>query len=199
MTDGEFATVLALPYEQHGIEFKGARPRSDKVFFAKVARAALGMSNRRDGGVVVIGVDDEGGHLDPVGLIPEVLQTWTYDAVAEGISAYADPNVVFDLEVRRNDARDYVVLLVHEFEDIPVICRQSYPEILRGGALYVRTRRKPETSEVPSQTEMRELLELATERRLRAFLSTMSRVGFTLPPAPRDADETLFDKQLQDF
>lgn len=64
-----------------------------------------------------------------------------------------------------------------------MICRKGYPTnpypgqqaILRAGAIYVRTRRKPETSEPPGQTEMRELIELATEERLRSFLGTVGQ------------------------
>ena len=68
MTDEEFAQLLALSHEISGVEFKGPGARSDRRLFARVVRAALGMANRRDGGTVVIGVEDTGSSLNPVGL-----------------------------------------------------------------------------------------------------------------------------------
>ena len=200
MTDEEFASILTLQYEQHGIEFKGALARTEKPFLAKVVRAVLGMSNRRDGGLIVIGVEETGAGLNAVGLSADVLATWTYDLVAEALSNFADPNIVFDLEIRTNHGRSFVVLLVHEFEDIPVICKQDYPDVLRKGGLYVRARRKPETSEIPSQTEMRELMELAVEKRLRQYLATVARAGVNLGRAVTGQDDThRFEEQLRDF
>lgn len=60
MTNQEFASYLALNHELQGVEFKGPGPRSDKQLFAKVVRAVLGIANRRDGGLLIIGVDDKG-------------------------------------------------------------------------------------------------------------------------------------------
>ena len=42
----------------------------------------------------------------------------------------------------------------------------------------------PETSEIPTQTEMRELLEMATEKRLRSHLDYLRRVGLIDLPSP---------------
>ena len=201
MTDQEFAEILALGRETSGTEFKGPGPRSDRRVFAQVVRAILGMSNRRDGGRVIVGVEDNRNVLNPVGLNEEDLATWNYDDVADGIAAYADPGVSFDLEVREYNGGRYVVLHIQEFEDIPVLCKQPYQDVLRNGACYVRPRRKPETTEIPTQADMRDLLDLATEKSLRRFIAQAQRAGLILLPnvTPPTADQELFDQQLGDL
>lgn len=91
MTDLEFAQLIALEYEQSGVEFKGPGSLSNGRLAAQVVKAVLGMANRRDGGVVIIGVEESEGRLKPVGLTDEQLVTWDYDKVAERIAQYADP------------------------------------------------------------------------------------------------------------
>ena len=199
MTNQEFAQLLALRHEMSGVEFKGPGTRSDRPFFAQIVRVMLGMANRRDGGTVVIGVEDVGTTLSPVGLTDEQGITWRYDDVADGISAYADPNVSFDLEIKLHESKQYVVLEISEFEDIPVLCKRSYQSILRNGACYVRTRRKPETSEIPAQAEMRDLLDLATEKAFRKFIAQAQRAGMNSFGTPQPDDEDLFDQQLGDM
>ncbi len=197
MTDEEFADLLSLGHERRGIEFKGCRPRTDRVFFAKVARAAIGMANRRNGGYVIIGVEDSSGTLTPTGLCAEDLRTWKYDDVAVSISGYADPSIGFELETMTYLSNKYIVITVYEFEEIPILCKNNCGDVLRKGACYVRSRHKPETSEIPSQEEMRELLELATEKRLRKFLAQAKAAGLTnlaILQQPTDAD--LFARQL---
>lgn len=199
MTDEEFAQLLALSHELSGVEFKGPGARSDRQLFARVVRAALGMANRRDGGTVVIGVEDTGASLNPVGLSDNDLDSWRYDYVADGIAAYVDPSVSFELEIKEYDGKKYVVLIVGEFEDIPVLCKRSYQSVLRDGACYVRTRRKPETSEIPAQAEMRDLLDLATEKALRKFITQAQRAGLISSGTPLPDDRDLFDQQLENL
>jgi predicted HTH transcriptional regulator len=123
MTDQEFAEIFALRHEVRGVEFKGPGPRSDRQLFAQVVRAVLGMANRRDGGTLVIGVEDNGGVLNPVGLSAGDLVTWRYDDMADGVASYADPSVGFELEVKEYNGGNYIVLNVEEFTDIPVCAR----------------------------------------------------------------------------
>jgi hypothetical protein len=85
------------------------------------------------------------------------------------------------------------VIQVFEFADIPHICSKDYPKVLRNGALYVRTRRLPETSEVPTSIEMREVVDLATRKSLRAYVKAAEDAGVTLTAhstdrAPYDAE-----------
>ena len=58
MTDEEFAQILSYGHETSGVEFKSSGSRTDRGLFAQVAKAVLAMSNRRNGGAVILGVVD---------------------------------------------------------------------------------------------------------------------------------------------
>lgn len=164
-----------------------------------MVKAALGMSNRQYGGLVIIGVRDDRGTLVPVGLTDNELRTWNFDRVADRFASYADPGVTFELEVVELDGNRYVVLRVEEFSDIPVLCKRPYPDVLREGACYVRTRRKPETSEIPTQADMRDLLDIAIEKGMMKYIERARRVGLIAGPlefAATTPDEDYFDAQL---
>ena len=182
MTDEEFAQIMGLAHEIRGLEFKGPGRSTDRRLFAQVVKAVLGMANRRDGGRVVVGVEDLGDSLHPVGLDVTQLATWNYDDVADRIATYADPSVAFDLEVTEYNGRSYVVIQVEEFADVSVLCKRAYDDVLRDGACYVRPRRKPETTEIPTYADMRDLLDLAVEKGVRRLLAQVQRVGLTVPP-----------------
>ena len=155
------------------------------------------MANRRDGGIVIIGVEDNESTLLPVGLSNDDLTNWTYDNVADQVARYADPSVSFDLEVKVYDGTSYIILEVAEFLDLPVLCKRAYDNVLRDGACYVRTRRKPETSEIPTQSEMRDLLDLAIDKGVNRYLERARQVGlYVPPPTVRPTDLELFDEQL---
>lgn len=200
MTKEEFTSILSLGHELTGIEFKGPGLISDKHLFAKVTEAILGMANRRDGGRIVIGVHDNAGVLEPTGMSKSDAEAWKYDDVAGKLAEYADPSVSFNLEIQEHNSKYYVTLTISEFEDIPVLCKKDYPDVLRKGACYVRTRRKPETTEIPTQEDMRDLLDLATEKSLRKILKLVSRTGGLITPShPGNtiaSQQELFDKQI---
>jgi predicted HTH transcriptional regulator len=198
MTDQEFAQILALGHETRSIEFKSPGPLSSRRLAAQVVRAVLGMANRPDDGRVIIGVEDNGGIINPVGLSVSDLAIWSYDDVAARIAVCADPGVEFDLEVKEYNGNQYIVTQVKEFADIPVLCKRSYDNVLREGACYVRSRRKPETSEVPTLADMRDLLDLATEKRLQEHLALLERVGLIVLPATRLPSIERFEQQRGD-
>ena len=202
MTEQEFKEMLAYGREQIGVEFKGPGSRiANKQLFAKVVRAMLSMANRRNGGAVIIGIDEDvNGRLLPTGLLESDLVTWNiYDDLADAVARYADPYVKFDLETLKYDGKTFVVIQVDEFDDIPVLCNKDYPDVLREGACYVRTRRKPETAEIPTQAEMRDLLELATIKALRKYVSVARAAGFEITEATKRSDDQLFKRQLGDL
>ena len=198
MTDEEFAQILALGHETRGVEFKGPGPLSNRRLAAQVVRAVLGMANRRDGGVVIIGVEDNNNALNPVGLHADEVATWNYDDVADRIAVYADPSVEFELEPKGYNGNQYVVIQVEEFADVPVICKRSYDDVLRDGACYVRSRRKPETSEVPTFADMRDLLDLAIDKGVVQYLDRARRLGLivTQISEPPSGGREPFDQQL---
>jgi hypothetical protein len=91
----------------------------------------------------------------------------------------------------------YLWIEVREFDEIPVICRKSYGDILSGGKLYTRTWRRPESAEVPGSVEMREIIDMATEKSLRAFAQRAARAGIAVPGASLPTAEQAFEEQLR--
>ena len=201
MTEEEIDELIARGHELTGVEFKGAGPRTDKLLQAKVIRAAMGMSNRRDGGLVIIGVDDHGKSLIANGLSSKDLRTWQYDHVSTSFASHADPSINFELEVVDYRGEMLVVLHVQEFSEVPVLCKKPMSVAgkveLREGACYVRSLRKPETAEFSTQEDTRSLLDMALLKALRKWVSqaqSAGLIGNPAPPEPSDGD--LFDSQL---
>ncbi len=89
------------------------------------------------------------------------------------------------------------VMKVFEFDDLPHICVRDYPGVLRSGAVYVRPRRAPETVEIASSVEMRELLDLATEKSVRRFLATAERAGVRVSAQEHDDAAKAFEAESE--
>src|SRR5947209_6511941 len=102
ITQEQFEEFSALEHEIPSVEFKCLEFRKDNPLFGKVVRAAIGMANRRDGGLIIIGVSDHSGILSPTGLSEEQLTTWRYDDIADGFAAHADPPISFDFAIQES-------------------------------------------------------------------------------------------------
>jgi predicted HTH transcriptional regulator len=203
VTEEEFESLLARGYETDGVEFKGSWTRKEKLFLARVVRAILGMANRRDGGLVILGVE-ESTKLDPVGLTDEQAESWlNYDDLSASVNEYASPCVRLEPELHTFWGKKFVFIRVHQFDDIPILCAKEYAApLLRKGACYVRARHKPETSELPSEEEMRELLELAIDKGVRKFVTRAKKAGLfpTMPSTPAPpTDEAMFEKLIEEM
>jgi predicted HTH transcriptional regulator len=91
LTNEQLADYHALGHELKGVEFKGAGLRTDQPLQAKIVRAALGMANRRSGGLIILGVDRRADVLYPTGGTSAPLASWrSYDVVGDMLNAYAD-------------------------------------------------------------------------------------------------------------
>lgn len=201
MNEVEFKQIMAIGREQSGVEFKCGGTRKDKRLLVRVIRAVISMANRRDGGKVIIGVDEgDNSELLQTGVTDEDLKTWNYDDFADSVAEYTDPSVNFDIQVLPVDGKKFLIIEVSEFEEFPVICKKTYDGVLRSGAIYVRPRRKPESIELPSYVDMQDLLEIAIDKGIRKFIARADRVG--LLPSSRDEenrDSENYDNQVEDF
>ncbi|MEX0865396.1 MAG: ATP-binding protein [Acidimicrobiia bacterium] len=185
MTAPEFDELLRRG-EPGGVEFKGSVPRESEGRF-KIVRAALGLSNRQDGGFIVLGVDEDAERIPvPVGVTPDVKAGWTYDNSADLFSEYADPRIRFEIDHHESDGRVFIVFRIHEFDELPVLCKRDGPG-LRRGTCYVRPRGRAQTVEVATHEDMRELIDLATEKALRRLLRRVDRAGGEVI-APEEGD-----------
>ncbi len=177
--------LLAFGREQPGVEFKSAGSRTtDSTLRAKVVRAVLAMANRRDGGTVIIGVKEVANGLALDGLSAPQAASWKHDDLADTVAEYADPRVAFDSYALDVNGSTLIVISVEEFADVPVVCKRNFQDgkqlILRDGAVYVRSNRKPESREVANYDEMRELLDVATDRGVRRFVARATEAGLVI-------------------
>jgi predicted HTH transcriptional regulator len=193
LSSEDIRALIAFGREQSGVEFKSAGDRSDPALRGRVIRGMLAMANRRDGGTVIVGVREEPTGLRLDGLDAMQITSWKHDSLSDTVAEYADPRIGFDSYPIAVDGHALLVIEVREFSEVPVICKRTMQEgktlVLRDGAMYVRSNRKPESREVASYDEMRELLDIATDKGVRAFVSRARGAGLdvTFAPGPDNA------------
>lgn len=181
--------------ESRHLEYKQSISWKETHIRINIIKAILGMANTPDGGTIIIGMEKQTDNsYIPKGVIADHLTTFqSEDEIKDLVSTYADPYVEFDVRIDEHESKKYVIFSISEFAELPVICKKEYPDILRRGALYIRSKRKPETIEIPSQVEMRELLELAIDKgNLR-----LAKRGYRLPG--KTDDKAQYEQQLEDF
>jgi predicted HTH transcriptional regulator len=184
--------LLAQGSESY-VDYKTAMAApADKRGWAKLAKHVIGLSNRKDGGFLLIGVED--GTLRSIGLTPEQVASWDAAKVNAALAPYAVPRpVVQVIRGAMPDGKILVAVRVVPFEEQPLVCTRSVPgergngPILRHGALYIRTE-ATETREVSTEAEMRELLGRAYVKKADRLLMEIKALidahwpGATLPP-----------------
>lgn len=196
-TDNQmFVNLIFRGYEERNLEYKRSISWNDSLTKLRIAKSILAMSNIRDGGYIIIGIEEEDGHFIPTGMNEDDLVTFNSDDIADFVSTCADPYVRFSLHNIEFEDKKFLVLQVEEFEKIPVICKKDYGNILHKGVIYTRSRRKPESIAIPSQNEMREILDIAIEKGIKEYIERSLRVGTTLT---KPSDKEQFNRQLEEF
>ncbi len=140
---------------------------------ASLAKDVIGWSNCKDGGYLLIGVDDK--THDPAGLSEAQVATWDAADLTSSLSAFAAPPPV--VQVFRGSLPDGTILVavrVVPFQDQPLVCIKSVDHrghsVTRSGALYIRAP-GTQTKEITTEAEMRELLGRAYVTRADRLLS----------------------------
>ncbi len=197
LSNEEVAALLDSGYELRSVEFKGPGTTANVDFVAKVARAALAMANQRDGGFVIIGVDED----DDVrsGLTADQLTEWMdYDNVSDKLNRYADPPMRLDRAHRQlPDGRDVVVLQIAEFDDIPILAARDYERVIRRGELFTRSFRKPESSARHTQNELRAVLDLATQKQITKFVALAGAAN--LAPVGEQSSQSRYEEESREY
>ncbi len=193
MTDDEFRNIIYYGRELRNIEYKESLDWNDNDHKAKIVKCLLALSNLMDGGYLVLGVED--GSYKPVGMKDEDYELLAQDDIADHVKNYADPYLEFELDKIIDDGKMFAVFKVFAFEEVPVLCKKPFPNVLRKGAIYTRSKTgKPETIEVPSHVEMREIVNTAVEKGIRLLLEKTKRVGISL--SMDNTDDAKYDEEL---
>jgi predicted HTH transcriptional regulator len=166
MSPEALESLLAGARETDSVEFKGAMPWDKNI----LVRDILAMANVIDGGTIVIGVGEQGNEFVRQGLSAANLATYDYDAMRDQIDPFADPRVVFSCDVLTDsEGRQYAVIEVAPFEELPVICARDGADV-QAGTIYFRSRsRRPESARVNRAEDMREIVETSISRRLHSL------------------------------
>jgi predicted HTH transcriptional regulator len=186
------------PNEERNLEFKQSVSWKDSDVKAKITKSILAMANLKDGGQVVIGKGEQPDRTFKLtGMNQDDFESFDPDAMKDFVKNYADPYVQFSVRKYVAGGKNFILIKVEEFDTLPIICKKSCGETLQCGQMYTRSRGKPESIQIPTQTEMREIVSMAVEKEMRHFFERMSRAGL-IPSIPSEpSDSKLFDKELE--
>ncbi len=185
MTTSEIETLLEAARETQSLEFKSAMSWDVR----KLARSLLALANVEDGGIIVIGIRNDGTRE---GLSPIEVQTYKLDGMKDQLRNYADPHVDFSFEIAIDKGGlSLGVIRVFPFRDTPVICcKDDDAARTRNGIIYYRnTDRRPESAPVSNSYDMRSIVQSAAFRMFRRF---RAHGAFTVSD-----DSERFDQELE--
>jgi predicted HTH transcriptional regulator len=190
--------------EKRNIEYKDSMSWKDKNVRVRITRSILGMANLPSGGYIVFGVRQNGNEFVPSGMDLEHSESFTQDNVDDFVRNYAEPFVEVSVTRYLHREKIYVIIQVNGFEELPVICKKDEKLkdgsiYLKQGLIYTRSRSKVETTEVRTQTEMREIIEQAVDKSLHKFIDRMGRAGILSLISAEPSSDDRFDEQLREM
>lgn len=183
----DLVTLVEFGREQRGLEYKQSLEWDQNAVKIKLTKSCMAMSNLRDGGDIVIGVEDD--TFRPVGMAAHDFESFTNDHVADFLNQYAEPAVELQVIKGSVETRLFVVIRVSPFSQQLTICRREGgdgTEKIYKGEIYIRPPGKPETRRVETAAEMRELIEISVEREMER-MRRLAPEAFALPPDHDDA------------
>lgn len=199
----EYADYIELGREARGVEYKRSQSWEDRRL--ALTKTVLAMANTIDGGIIVIGMRKEGESYVAEGVEPDHLVSFKQDDITTYVNERTSSPVELSLSPYVHEDKTFLLIQVSEFAEFPIICTRdghsadNRQQLLRRGALYIRSRRRVESAEVSSEAEMREVLRRAIDKGLQQEIGRLRRLGFLIggTPSLEETNRQAFDSQLE--
>ena len=156
---------------------------------SSLAKDFLAMANVRDGGFIVIGVEDE--TFRRIGVTEEAMSTFVLDTMRDQMAKFADPHVTFSVTFPRDiKGTTFVAIRVEPFNQIPVICRKNGNDVKEGAIYYRNTNKRVQSAQISNSYDMRDLILMAAAR-TNSYLANMGLVLNQVDDSQKQFDDEL--------
>lgn len=203
-TSEQMIQYIETSEESDNIDAKGPMTWDGAEESAGLAKDIAAFANSRDGGVLVIGKHERSpGQFDLNGVSEDQARSFETTKVATWINNRFAPAVRLVCQRVEHEGSTFIVILVSEFEDIPILCTKSYQypdskkQILREGTIYVRTA-NAESAPLRSVEELRSLIGLATTKRADQMLQLFDAMLKGRPLTAQTTDAEEFARELKE-
>lgn len=178
--------AIEFGIETRTIEFKSALPFETLKY--KVAKCAQGMSNNRDGGVVILGINEPAqGHFNFVGLTDELLADYGRDRLYTFINSYASPAIEHRRLEVTVESRNFLGLIIPPLGRTPTICRNDTPQtvtdnrdVMHRGDIFIRPAHSISTERACSAADLEPILNACANLRAAEIVRILTESGATM-------------------
>lgn len=205
-TPSELIRFIEAAGESSNIDAKGPMEWDGGEASAGLTKDILAFANIRDGGVIVIGKEEvSSGAFKLTGLTSQQANSFDTTKVATWVNNHIAPPVSLVCNRVEHDGKQFIVLTVAEFGDVPVICTRPFelagkpPKVvLRKGAIYVRTA-NAESAPLSSIEDLRTLIGLATRKRGQELLTMFESMLKGKPLLALPSDDEKFQAEQKEI
>lgn len=185
MTTDDLETLLQAQEESPSLEFKASMPWDVR----SLAKDLLAMANVQDGGVIVIGVEDETWLRK--GIETQHRDSYNVQTMRDQMAAYADPHIQFTSGIVRDRAdMEFIVIEIRPFDEVPVICCKDSSDTRAGTMYYRSAERRTASAAVSNSYDLRTIIDRATVK----MMQKRRAQGYTVQGGGRqELDEELGD------
>ena len=192
-----YAYIFEYENETPYLEYKESVCWEEKNKREEIIQTILGMSNIRDGGVIVIGVKEvnttAGKRYVREGMLEDHYESFNEDRMRDAVRNYAEPFATFDIVKKVCNNKKFVVVAVKEFDEVPVICKKTgTSNNLKEGQIYIRPKSGVvSTRKIQTYPEMKEIIELAAFKQIRKYQQVIATTVNIRKRSKQQYDEQL--------
>lgn len=206
LTEAKIQEILQGNAESLNTEFKASFDFGTNVWMReKLICSMLAMSNTRDGGSIVIGIEEN--KLDKtyeyLGVQEEHLSTFNGDNLKAKVESFSSFPLDYEIGMGSYKGKKYIIINVPEFALNPAICKkcgdnQEDKTILEEGAIYIRTLKdKPSSIKLHKPADVQDFIERVADKQI----SHLHHRGWKHETENiiSKSDKSLFEKERKGF
>jgi hypothetical protein len=198
ITDDEIRFIFSdLTTERRNVEFKQSMNWNDNQTKFTITKSVLAFSNTRDGGYLVIGVEQNNSRFNAIGMIERDFNSFNnFDDIQSFINGKAEPPVNFERrEYITPDEKRFFIIKIHEFDRFPIVCTQGGGNhTINKGVIYVRTMVMPQSAPIDNQTNLIEITNMIIDKHSREFYARIEGMRNL-----EENNEESFEQELEDL
>ena len=194
-TKEEVERFVRATGENDFVDAKGPCSWKDEDTRASLGKDIAALANSDGGGAIVVGKAERNDKsFDLVGLSKDQLSSFETTRVAQWINSRFSPDIRLSCNPIQVDGKWFLVILVSEFSEYPVICTKSLQQhggkyLIQEGVIYVRTA-SAQSAPLSSPQQVSQLIGRAVvkqQERLRELLDSVLS-GHSVKNVPTDEE-----------